>query len=169
MEKSLSYIDKIVSDLQDFAKTPKPTLEQVAVEKIIHEVISSMDIPETIQVSLLLEDGSLALKTDPTYMKRILTNLISNAIQAMSNGGIVSVKVKRTIDKALLTIEDTGHGIPLEVRDKIFMPLVTTKTKGQGFGLAMVKKLAEALNGNVTFESELGKGTRFNVELPLSG
>ncbi len=169
MEKSMSYIDKIVSDLQDFAKTPKPTLEQVAVEKIIHEVISSMDIPETIQVSLLLEDGSLALKTDPTYMKRILTNLISNAIQAMANGGIVSVKVKRTIDKALLTIEDTGQGIPFEVRDKIFMPLVTTKTKGQGFGLAIVKKLAEALNGNVTFESELGKGTRFNVELPLSG
>jgi signal transduction histidine kinase len=139
------------------------------VEKIIHEVISNMDIPETIQVSLLLEDGSLALNTDPTYVKRILTNLISNAIQAMANGGIVSVKVKRTVDKALLTVEDTGQGIPFEVRDKIFMPLVTTKAKGQGFGLAIVKKLAEALNGKVTFESEIGKGTRFNIELPLSG
>jgi signal transduction histidine kinase len=87
----------------------------------------------------------------------------------MANGGIVSVKVKRTVDKALLTVEDTGQGIPFEVRDKIFMPLVTTKAKGQGFGLAIVKKLAEALNGKVTFESEIGKGTRFNIELPLSG
>ena len=169
MEEELSYIDKIVSDLQDFAKTPKPTLEQVAVEKIINEVILNMDIPDTIQVSLLLEDGSLALNADPTYVKRILSNLISNAIQAMANGGTISIKVKRNIDKALLTVEDTGQGIPLEVRDKIFMPLVTTKAKGQGFGLAIVKKLAEALNGNVTFESELGKGTRFNIELPLSG
>jgi PAS domain S-box-containing protein len=169
MEEYLTYIDKIVADLQDYAKTPKPTLEQVAVEKIIREVITDMDIPETIQVSLLLEDGSLALNTDPTYVKRILTNLISNAIQAMTNGGVVSVKVKRTVDKALLTVEDTGQGIPFEVRDKIFMPLVTTKAKGQGFGLAIVKKLAEALNGKVTFESEIGKGTRFNIELPLSG
>jgi PAS domain S-box-containing protein len=168
MEENLSYIDKIVSDLQDFAKTPKPTLEQVAVEKIINEVISNMDIPDTIQVSLLLEDGSLALNADPTYVKRILSNLISNAIQAMANGGSISIKVKRNIDKALLTVEDTGQGIPLEVRDKIFMPLVTTKAKGQGFGLAIVKKLAEALSGNVTFESEIGKGTRFNIELPLS-
>ena len=167
IEEDLSYIDKIVQDLQDYAKPPKPTLEQVAMEKIIQEVISNMDIPETIQVSLLLEDGSLALKTDPTYMKRILTNLVSNAIQAMANGGTISVKVKRKEDKALLTVEDTGQGIPLEVRDKIFMPLVTTKAKGQGFGLAVVKKLTEALNGNVTFESELGKGTRFNIELPL--
>ena len=169
IEEYLSYIDRIVADLQDFAKTPKPTLEKVAVEKIIHDVISSMDIPETIHVSLLLEDGSLALKTDPTYMKRILTNLVSNAIQALANGGTISIKVKRTENKALLIVEDNGMGIPFEVRDKIFMPLVTTKAKGQGFGLAVVKKLAEALNGNVTFESEIGKGTRFNIELPLSG
>jgi len=168
IEEDLSYIDKIVADLQDFAKPPKPTLEQVAVEKIIHDVVSNMDIPETIQVSISLQDGSLVLKTDPTYMKRILTNLVSNAIQAMTNGGTISVKVKRKEDKAFLSVEDTGHGIPFEVRDKIFMPLVTTKAKGQGFGLAVVKKLTEALNGNVTFESEIGKGTRFDIELPLS-
>ena len=75
--------------------------------------------------------------------------------------------MKRKEDKALLSVEDTGQGIPFEVRDKIFIPLVTTKSKGQGFGLAVVKKLTEALNGTVTFESELGKGTRFNIELPL--
>jgi signal transduction histidine kinase len=168
IEEDLSYIDKIVQDLQDYAKPPKPTLEKVILEKIIHEVISKMDIPETIQVSLSLEEGSLALTTDPTYMKRILTNLVSNAIQAMTNGGTISVKVKRRENKTLLTVEDTGKGIPPEVRDKIFMPLVTTKTKGQGFGLAVVKKLTEALNGNVTFDSEQGKGTRFNIELPLT-
>lgn len=169
IEESLSYIDKIVLDLQDYAKPPKPTLEEVAVEKIIQEVISTMDIPEGVQVTVLLEEGSLALRTDPTYMKRIITNLVSNAIQALANGGTISVKVKRNADKAVLSVEDTGQGIPFEVREKMFMPLVTTKPRGQGFGLAVVKKLTEALNGTVTFESELGKGTRFDVELPLSG
>jgi two-component system, NtrC family, nitrogen regulation sensor histidine kinase NtrY len=102
-------------------------------------------------------------------MKRIITNLISNSLQALAKGGKISIKVKRKANKALLSVEDTGQGIPFEVRDKIFMPLVSTKAKGQGFGLAVVKKLTEALNGTVTFESELGKGTQFNIELPLSG
>jgi signal transduction histidine kinase len=102
-------------------------------------------------------------------MKRILTNLISNSIQALTNNGTISIKVKLKEDKALLSVEDTGQGIPLELRDKIFTPLVTTKPRGQGFGLAVVKKLTEALNGTVTFESELGKGTQFNIELPSCG
>jgi len=169
IEENLSYINKIVSDLQDYAKQPKPTLEVIAVGKIVQEVLSNADIPSTVQVSLSLEDDSLTLNTDPTYIKRILTNLISNAIQALPNGGKISINIKRKEDKAFLSIKDTGGGIPIEVKDKIFNPLVTTKPKGQGFGLAVVKKLTEALNGTVTFESELGKGTQFNVELPLSG
>ena len=168
IEESLSYINKIVSDLQDFAKPPKPTFEDVAVEKIVQEVLSTTDVPETVRITLSLEDNSLELKTDPTYMKRILTNLISNAIQALPNGGKISIKVKRKEDKVFLSVEDTGQGIPVEIRGRIFTPLVTTKPKGQGFGLAVVKKLTEALNGTVTFESEIGKGTRFNIELPLS-
>ena len=167
IEESLSYINKIVLDLQDYAKPPKPILEDVVVEKIIRDVLSSMDIPKTIQVTYSLEDNSLALKADPTYMKRILTNLISNSIQALTKSGTISIKVKRKEDKAILSVEDTGQGIPFEVRDKIFTPLVTTKPRGQGFGLAVVKKLTEALNGTVTFESELGKGTQFYIELPL--
>jgi PAS domain S-box-containing protein len=167
IEENLSYINKIVNDLQDFAKPPKPTLEEVAIEKVIQDVISKMDIPETVTVDFSLEDSSLALRADHTYLRRIITNLISNSIQALTNGGRISITVKRRENKALLSIEDTGQGIPIEVRDKIFMPLVTTKAKGQGFGLAVVKKLTEALDGKVTFESEVGKGTRFDVELPL--
>ena len=64
-------------------------------------------------------------------------------------------------------VEDTGEGIPLEVRGKLFTPLMTTKSKGQGFGLAVIKRLTEALNGKVSFESEVGRGTKFIVELPV--
>jgi PAS domain S-box-containing protein len=167
IEENLTYINKIILDLQDYAKTPKPNLEVIAIGKILQETLSTAAIPKEVQVSLLLEDDSLKLKTDPTYMKRILANLISNAIQALPNGGKISIGVKRNQDKALLSVKDTGQGIPLEVRDKIFTPLVTTKPRGQGFGLAVVKKLTEALNGKVTFESELGKGTQFNIEFPI--
>ena len=63
-------------------------------------------------------------------------------------------------------MEDTGEGIPKEVQDKLFTPLMTTKSKGQGFGLAVVKRMTEAMNGTVTFESEQGKGARFILQFP---
>ena len=68
--------------------------------------------------------------------------------------------------KIFITVSDTGVGIPDEIKSKIFTPMMTTKSKGQGLGLAVVKRLIEALNGNITFESQEGKGTKFTISLP---
>jgi PAS domain S-box-containing protein len=167
IDQNLGYIKKIVLDLLDYAKTPMPKLEKVPVERIIQDVLVSMDIPDNIEVNYSLEDNSLTLMVDSTYMKRILTNLISNSLQALANGGKIFIEVRRNVDKAVFIVKDTGEGIPEKVKDKIFTPLVTTKAKGQGFGLAVIKKLTEALNGTVEFESEVGKGTQFILEFPL--
>ena len=69
---------------------------------------------------------------------------------------------------AYISVEDTGEGIPEEVKDKLFTPLFTTKSKGQGFGLAVVKRLVEAQDGKISFESQQGKGTTFTIQLPLN-
>ena len=66
----------------------------------------------------------------------------------------------------MITVKDTGMGIPDSVKGKLFTPMFTTKSKGQGFGLAVIKRMAEALSGNVTFESHEGNGTKFTVRLP---
>ncbi len=104
--------------------------------------------------------------TDPLALKRILTNLCSNAIQAMPEGGKLTIDAACKDDKIFVSVQDTGLGITDEIKDKLFKPLFTTKAKGQGFGLAVVKKLTEALNGKVTVESQIGKGTRFTLEFP---
>jgi signal transduction histidine kinase len=72
----------------------------------------------------------------------------------------------RDKDKVRIIVQDTGSGIPINVQEKLFSPLFTTKSKGQGFGLAVVKRLAESLGGIVKFESVLGQGTKFIVDLP---
>jgi signal transduction histidine kinase len=100
-------------------------------------------------------------------LQRILTNLTNNAIQAMPNGGKLNISASSKNGKATITVQDTGEGVPEEVRSKLFTPLITTKSKGQGFGLAVVKRLTEGLGGTVTFESEVGKGTKFTIELPI--
>jgi signal transduction histidine kinase len=87
----------------------------------------------------------------------------------MPNGGKLTISV--TINngkKIIITVQDTGEGIPENVKAKIFTPLMTTKAKGQGFGLAAVKRFTEAMGGTVGFESEVGKGTKFVIQLPLA-
>jgi two-component system sporulation sensor kinase B len=85
----------------------------------------------------------------------------------MPNGGELKIKGKISNGRVVITVADTGVGIPEEVKPRLFTPMMTTKAKGQGFGLAVSKRLIEALKGNISFESERGKGTKFRVELPL--
>ena len=105
---------------------------------------------------------------DSAYLNRILYNLVTNAVQAMPKGGkiIIHVSKDKKTDDAVITVEDTGVGIPEAAKDKLFTPMFTTKSKGQGFGLAVIKRMAEALKGTVSFESQEGKGTKFIVRLP---
>jgi signal transduction histidine kinase len=99
-------------------------------------------------------------------LQRILSNLVVNAVQAMPEGGKLALDVSKETDCVVISVEDTGVGIPDDVKTRLFTPLFTTKSKGQGFGLAVVKRLVDTLSGTVTFESEVGKGTRFKVYLP---
>jgi signal transduction histidine kinase len=93
-------------------------------------------------------------------------NLVTNAVQAMPNGGNLTIDAHKEEDNTILSVKDTGVGIPQEIRDKMFTLMFTTKAKGQGFGLPVVKRMAESLGGTVTFESQEGKGTTFIVRLP---
>ena len=85
----------------------------------------------------------------------------------MPKGGKLTIHAYKEANDVLITVKDTGVGIPEAVKDKLFTPMFTTKSKGQGFGLAVIKRMTEALGGTVTFESQEGKGTTFIIRLPL--
>ena len=87
----------------------------------------------------------------------------------MPDGGELTLKAQASNQgKVQIIVEDTGTGIPEEIKSKIFTPLFTTKSKGQGFGLAVCKRVIEAQGGTIGFESQVGKGTKFIIELPTS-
>ena len=113
-----------------------------------------------------IADDLQKVKVDPDYLKRILTNLMINAEQAMPTGGRITITARKQNGNCLITIEDMGEGIPEGVKPKIFQPLFTTKAKGQGFGLAVSKRLAKAMGGDISFESEKGNGSKFTLTLP---
>lgn len=171
IDEQMGYVNKIVSDLQDYAKPLNPKREEVDLKLIIEAVITSVHYSPTYQINKVsfcysLTEESRHLKVDKTYLQRIIQNLVTNSIQAMPKGGKISITANRQNDKIRISVQDSGDGIPLEVRDRLFTPLITTKSKGQGFGLAVVKKFTEGLGGTITFKSELGKGTTFEVILP---
>lgn len=167
IEDNINYINKIVSDLQDYAKPLNPTYTTINLPETIDNLIKSIETPKNIKTKLHTKTKTnQQIQTDSTFLRRILTNLINNAIQAMPKGGKLTITINKQKDKTTITISDTGIGIPEEIKPKLFTPMITTKAKGQGLGLAVVKRLVEALNGTITFTSEQQKGTKFTIQLP---
>ena len=166
IKQNIEYMNKIVLDLQDFAKPLNPCPEETNIEQMIQELLTRNGVLANIQTEAKIESDARIITADSAYMKRILGNLVSNAVQAMPDGGKLTVHAHREKTAVVITVQDTGVGISEDAREKLFTPLFTTKAKGQGFGLAVVKRLTEALGGTVTFESQKGKGTTFTIILP---
>ena len=166
IEKNIDYINKIVADLQDFARPLNPHAEEADLKLIIDDLLSKNGLPENVKASVKVETEAKKLWLTPHYINRIMYNLVNNAVQAMPKGGKLTIHAYKEANDVVITVKDTGVGIPEDVKSKLFTPMFTTKSKGQGFGLPVVKRMTEALGGTVTFESQEGKGTTFIVRLP---
>ncbi len=166
IEKNIDYINKIVADLQDFARPLNPHAEETDLKLVIGELLKKNGLPENVKVTFKIEAKVGKVVADSSYINRIMYNLVTNAVQAMPKGGKLSIHVFKEADDVIISVKDTGVGIPEKIRSKLFTPMFTTKSKGQGFGLSVVKRMTEALGGTVTFESKEGKGTTFIVRLP---
>ena len=120
LNQNITYINKIVADLQDFAKAPIPQLEEVYIEKAINEVIHTSHIPKEVAVSIFVEKDFPKLKLDASYLKRTLTNLVSNAVQAMPKGGKLTVNAFSQDDKVVIHVSRILARVCLQKLDPKF-------------------------------------------------
>jgi two-component system sensor histidine kinase HydH len=104
---------------------------------------------------------------DARLLRQALLNVTMNAVQAMKQGGKLTVRARRDGDAAQVEISDTGTGIPQEIRQRVFEPFFTTKASGTGLGLAVVKRIVEEHRGKISLSSEMGAGTTFSIRLPI--
>ena len=163
--QQIDTMGNIASAFSNFANMPaqqKETLNVVTVTKL------ALDIFNEPYIHFICEEEEIIAKLDRTQLIRIITNLVKNAIQAMSNveSPRILVSVVPEAEKVKIQVADNGIGIPDEVKDKIFEPKFTTKTSGMGLGLGMVKNIVENYGGTITFTSQEGKGTVFSVKFP---
>jgi PAS domain S-box-containing protein len=167
IESGVAHSDKIINDLLDYARNIHLELEVDSVRNVLIDALTVVRIPENVQVLNAVPEEP-TIRVDKNKIERVFINLVKNAIDAMPNGGTITISCKQANDKFEITFADTGTGIPEEIIPKIFSPLFTTKAQGMGFGLAICKRMVEAHGGTITVETEKGKGTAFKVTLPIA-
>ena len=164
LEKDVAYSNRIITDLLDYSRVIQITPVESSLKFIINQSLRIVPNPKRIAVDDQTAD--LRIKTDP-QIQRVFVNLIKNAYDAMSNGGLLTISSKSSNGIIEITIHDTGEGISSDVIQKLWKGPVTTKAKGLGLGLAISKRIVEAHGGSIGLEKAPEGGTLARVKLPI--
>ena len=169
VERELEALRRFIDDLRNVVK-PKP-VERFAMDinTTVAEVVDSMrgeGDRHRLAIEARYAATPLTIEGDRFALGRVFRNLIVNAIQATEPGGRVAITTARTGDRVEVTVADTGSGIPQEQLPTIFEEFVTTKRRGLGLGLSISKRIVEQLDGTISVESEVGRGTSFTLRFP---
>lgn len=168
----LANLNTVVARFSDFARMPAPAFADVSLNDVVQQAVrlfrAQLDAPGRPPVSLAVDlDASIgAIKADAEQLGRALQNLLLNAIDAMPDGGELTVRTRRSNGAARIEVSDTGEGLTAEERERLFTPYYTTKQHGTGLGLAIVQSTVADHAGRIWVDSERGKGSTFHIELP---
>jgi len=167
IESEIQQANGIINEILGFARTRELMLKPVKINDYLEDIMTAYPFPEIVKVTKLYAPENPWVNIDAEEMKQAVRNLIGNALEVMPEGGALTVESLLTGEFVRLSVSDTGAGIPPEVIEKIFAPFFTTKARGTGLGLAVVKKAIDRHKGRVEIESTVGTGTTFRLFIPL--
>ena len=172
IERELMTLKRFMDDLRNVVKPQPVERFPLEINSSITEIVESMHVEAErsgVAIETRYAQDPLVIAGDRFALGRVYRNLITNAIQATAAGGRVSVATRRDGDRVEISVTDTGSGIPADRLSKVFDDFVTTKRRGLGLGLAISKRIVEQLDGTITVESEVGRGTSFTMRFPAQG
>ena len=168
----ISNLKTIIGRFSEFSKMPHPQLQAVQVNEVVRGVVklfqAQLQAPgrEPIVCKLELDENLGTTVADPDLLHRALSNLVLNAMDAMPNGGTLTLRTRPDHEKVILEVSDSGTGMTREECERIFTPYYTSKQHGTGLGLAIVQSVVSDHGGRISVRSEPGRGTTFVIELP---
>ena len=165
IDRQVSTVDNVITALADVAIMPEANLCPVAIEPLLRTVISSLRLPENLDVVFLFEEGMPEVMVDERQIAIAFRNLIRNARDAMPDGGVLTVGSKVSALQVVFSIKDCGVGIASENLKDIIEPLFTTKARGMGLGLSITRAIVEKNQGSLSVDSQLGVGSDFRISL----
>jgi signal transduction histidine kinase len=160
--------DGVITTMSSFARMPVPDVRPVDVARCIAEALTLAAIDQDIGVTMEIDDRTPTVLADADQLRIVFRNLISNARDAMPDGGELRFWAERIGDVLEIHVSDSGSGIRQEDIDRVLEPLFTTKPRGMGLGLSIVRAILDKLGGQIRVQSELGKGSVFTVRLPAA-
>ena len=166
----INRLDYIITQFLQAIRPAPVQLKLTSLNSVVEKTLELLR-PELdnrgLAVKTKLSPGLTATPIDGTQMQQVLVNLVKNAMQAMTKGGVLSLQTGESPDSVWVSVSDSGGGIPEEQISRIFEPFYTTKKKGTGLGLMIVQRIIRAHEGRIELESHVGRGTTFRVWLPL--
>jgi signal transduction histidine kinase len=169
IESEIVKSNAIIRDVLDFSRNRALNLSAQKLDELVEKAIERIQFPPNVGLKKDLQLGDTQVPLDEDEIRQVLVNLMENACQAMTSGGTLTVGTKSHAELVEIVIADTGCGIPQEHLSKIFAPFFTTKSRGTGLGLAVVKKIIDRHQGVINVQSKIGEGTAFHIRLPLRG
>jgi signal transduction histidine kinase len=176
IKRNADSCKKIIGELLNLARRPSPEQKDVDLIALCHDVSQSVaPIGESTGVGVVVDagpekEGPVTMRGDPGQLRQAVFNLVINAIEASSDGDVVSLKAGKAMDQGeafcTVAITDTGSGIPLKVREKIFQPFFTTKASGTGLGMSVAQNIVASHGGRIEIESGHPAGTVFRLIMP---
>ncbi len=168
----ISNLKTIIGRFSDFSKMPQPQLQRVQVNDLLKRIVALHE-PQfaasgkpAIKAELKLDENLPEIDADPDLLHRVFSNLVLNAMDAMPEGGMITLLTRPNGDGIRVEIADTGVGLKQEECERLFTPYYTTKQHGTGLGLAIVQSVISDHRGSITVESEPGRGATFKIDLP---
>jgi PAS domain S-box-containing protein len=166
IEQEIHTAERIIDNLLDVSRSGTPSKELVDLGGMVRESYRHSSAESEIELELNLDPDPFPVDADPDQLRRLLGNLLTNAVQAMDGKGRVVVDARREEGWDVITVEDEGAGIPEQLRDRVFEPLFTTRAKGTGLGLSICRQIAVRHGGTIELESVADRGSIFRVRLP---
>ncbi|RPH90047.1 MAG: sensor histidine kinase [Desulfobacteraceae bacterium] len=162
-------LEKLLIEVRDFTRVREPAMQVENINRVVQKVVELMEpalTPAGVKVALQLEPDPGPARFDADQIKQVLINLIKNAVEAMPQGGTITIRTRGNAKGIFVEVEDTGKGITPEHLKEIFNPFFTTKEKGTGLGLAVSLKILNDHNGELLVSSQVEAGSVFTVRLP---
>lgn len=167
--EQVTLANRIVSDLLDMIRDRPLQREQVLLEGVWLDALKAVHRPESVEVRAKGIESLPMVQGDAVQLRQVFVNLLENAVQAVGERGLVTVTASATPDAVEMAIEDSGPGVSDSIRRRLFEPLMTTKARGIGLGLPLVKRILERHGGSIAYapRNVPGAGARFLIRLPL--
>lgn len=167
INEELEIANKIIDDLLSFSKGRPLDLQPTDINALITKVLDLIIIPDNVDTVFDINEDIPDINVDGDQIMQVLINMINNAVQAMPQGGRLTLQIKRDADFIVIDISDTGMGMSPDDLDRIFDPFYSSKQKGTGLGLVICEFLVERHAGTIMVKSEEGKGSTFSIKLPM--